>query len=953
VTLLAQDALLTLESGDIHALAAGADITLTSDDLDFVSGEGKVIASGDLVIQANQTVWDYLMGSAAEVTAADVETGREFHTDAMAMGMRDFAALANGFTSVTIGRRNAGNTMTIGDLFNITAIKMTGPDPSDPADDLPRSNNAELKDHTFFLSDDLQVKGDVRASGNAVELHAQTISINSQNIHNPLGLPDSGLSADTVKIAADDQLHIGGWIVADTLVDIDVTATTGVNPTGTGMYVTPPNGTTSIFMDAGSRIETLNAGSQVLIDASHAMQVGSFIEVHGAGSAMDIDVGTDFLLNEAATLAARGTNALIDVSAGGLMAINSGSAVSAGIEYQQIDGAPVAVLTGTGADIVLSAANEMLISGAVGTADGLSIASGSASRDNEAFGRWTDPSYLPQYVIYNKTAYFDLLAIASPDHYLVGHEGQYGLLIGGTIVSLGENTDLVLSSHDDLILRGNVSATGSGSTIAIQSDVWTYLEGDILADSGITIAGGTELDGADLDGADAHDTSVYVHATSTLRTTAADADISVIGSHDVDLLGVLVAGGIIGENGVTWTGAGADLSVTAGSQLLVETGLLAAGNVTIHGGTANTGDNDISLLFTTAGGATARGFEGIGGNLVITTDGDMEMMGNLLAGGSLVQTFDNDGNLLTQNIDWSGAEGTITIDTLGQAFIGGNTVNSEGQPTVTGGYLYSAGDIAISGGDSADGMGVYIHAASEVVVNKADGHIQVNATQDAQIDGLLVAGGEISQIRDAGGAYQGREVATFGGASTIEVVADDQIRVGVGLQAGQSIDLIGGDDPSGTGLILYGSAMLTTWMENSTINLNAPGALQILAPAHTNEILSQGWPVNAAGNLTQDVTLDIFINKVSYEIASSVTLTVAAAADNTSVNDLLTDVQAALEAAGPSRAPTIPPRWELNTPILPTTRPLSARSIPTCRSSCAKGGSTSPDRTVSPLKRAR
>jgi hypothetical protein len=894
LTLLGENGLLTLASGDIHAQGASADITLTADDLDFISGEDRVIASGDLLVQAHQLDWDYLLGGAAEVTASENEIARAFHTGSMAMGLRDFAALANGFATITVGRRNAGNTMTIGDLFDIGTIKMTGADPSDTSDDLARTrsngtgDHAELGDHTIFLSDDLQVKGDVRASDNTLELRAQTISINAKNSVNPLGLPDSGVAAETVLIRADDQLHVGGWVVGDSLVDIDVPSTTGVNPTGTGMYVTPANGVTSLLTDLTSRIESLDVGSQVLIDLSKGAQVFGRIEAHGGGSRITLNVGGDFLLNEGANLVAEEANSLIEVTAGGLMAINAGSAVSAGLRYEQVNGAPVPVLTGAGADIVLTANGEMLLAGAVGTADGLNITSGSATQDNRAFGRWTDPSYLAQYAIYNKTAYFDLLALASPDHYLVGHTGQYGLMVSGTIVSLGANTALSISSDDDLIIRGNISATGSGSTIAIASDVWSYLEGNILAEAGISISGA---------GYDAHDTSVYVHATSTIRTTGANGDITVTGNHDVDLFGVLVAGGIIGASGVTWTGAGADLSVSAGSQLLVETGLLAAGNVTVHGGTANGGDNALSLLITTAGGATARGYNGIGGNLSISAAGNMEMMGSLLAGGSLVQSFDNDGHLLTQTVDWSGTLGTTTITTDGQAFIGGHTVNSQNQATVTGGYIYSAANVTITGGTSSDGNGVYIQGASEVVVHKADGHIQVNATQDAEIAGLLVAGGEVVQIRDGSGTYQGRRINTFGGASTLTIVAEDQIRVGVGLQAGASIDLIGGDDPSGTGLILYGSAMLSTWMEHSTINLNAPGRVDILAPAHTNEILSQGWPVNANGQLSEELSLAIAIDKVNHTISATVNLTVAATADNTSVDDLLIDLQAALEAA--------------------------------------------------------
>ncbi|WP_031484953.1 calcium-binding protein [Maridesulfovibrio frigidus] len=893
------DGLLTLESGDIHTILEGANITLTVDDVDFVSGEDMIISSGDLTIQADSLAWDYLLGTAAESIGGG-ETLNSTHTTSLNMGLRDFAALADGFNLVTIGRRNADNTMTIGDIYTPTEVKMTG---------TPRSEDAILRDHTVFLSDELVVMGNVQGTGNTVELHGYNVSINSQNFHDPLGTPDSGVTAKEVIVQADEQLHVGGWLVADDLVDIDVTATSGVNRPASGFYVAPPNGVTSVFMDVGSRIESLNADSTIDIDGTKAMQIGSFIEAHGAGSTIDIDVGTDFLLKEAATVAARSADGLIDINAGGVLAINAGSAVSAGIRYNDVDGKPVPELIGAGADIVLISANEMLLGGSVGTADGLTVSSGTGVHDNEDYGDPDHISYSPAYSIYNKQAYFDMIKGISPDHYLQDHNSGYGLMVTGTIVSLGDNQQVVLSSADDFILRGNVSAIGSDSGITLQSDTFTYVEGFVTADKELKILGGIQLDGTDVNGMDQHGSSLYVHGTSTLRTAAADGDILVDGSADVDLYGVLVAGGSVGTSGVIWSGEGADLTVRAGSQLNVDTGLLAAGNVIVKGGTPGIEDNDMGLLVTTAGGMTARGYNGVGGNIIVTGSGNMEMMGTMVAGGSLVQTFDDEGVLLSQHIDWSGTEGTTNINVAGQAFIGGNTVNKDGDATVTGGYIHSAGDLTIQGGSNDSGTGVRIQGASEIAVKKVDGLIHVIADQDAEIMGLLAAGGEIKTVRDASGAVQGRYIETFGGASRVKIEADNQIRVGVGLKAGQSIDLIGGVDPveadpadgstnhSGKGIVLLGSAQLETWMENSTINLNAPGRIDVLAPGHTNEILADAWPYNAAGTLPHDVTLDIVLDKVSHDITASVTISAADTADNTSLNDLMADVTAALEAA--------------------------------------------------------
>ncbi|NVK17780.1 MAG: LEPR-XLL domain-containing protein [Methylocystaceae bacterium] len=899
LTQLLADALLTLESGDIHALADGADISLTVDDIDFRSGEDKVIASGDLSIQAQKAVWDYLIGSAAEGISG-VEQTRNNHLTSMALGSTDVAAIADGFASITIGRRDSGNTMTIGDLIDRLVPKMT----DDAAVD-----NAQLRDDWTFVSDDLKIRGEINGAAEKLAFVAETLSINSQNVHNPLGLPDSGVTAREVHFDVTEQMHVGGYVVGEDLVNLDVTASTGVNTTGTDAFAAPPNDVTSLLMDVGSKIETLNDGSQIDIDLSNGAQVAGVIQIHGENSSIDIDLGSDFLLLEGATIVGREIGADIDIAAGGLIALNSGSAVTAGIEFNQVNGAPVASISGAAGSIKLDAHNEMMLSGSVSTSDALTLKSGASTRDNEDFGDPSDPSYLAQYTVYNKQAYMDSIAALDPSHYLGNHTRGYGMLVGGTITSLGDNQSVVISSNEDVLMRGNIVATGDGTTVTLRSDTFVFHEGRIEANGGIDIFGGIEIDGTDLGGSDDFGSSVYVHETASAFTTGDAAHITVKGSKDVDLYGVLLAGGRIGENGPVWSGTGANLTVEAGAQLLVETGLLASGNVVAKGGIADAGDNDISVLMGTASGATARGYNGIGGNVTVTSAGNLEMMGTYNAGGSLVQTFAADGKLLTQSVDWSGTLGTFTVDAQGRAIIGGYTKNSEGEDTLTGGFINSASDVTIRGGAHASGTGVLITGASEIAANKEDALIYIDAAQDAEILGLLAAGARIHQVRDANGTYQGKYLETYGGASKIRVEADHQIRVGVGLQAGKSIDLMGGVDPvepdpadgsvnhSGKGLVLYGSASLKTWQENSEINLNGAGRVDVLAPAHTNEVEAQGWPVNANGQLTEDVTLDLVVDKGTYEISASVTMSVADTAANENINDLMTSLQVALEGA--------------------------------------------------------
>src|SRR5690242_18090553 len=101
-------------AGTLSLEGNGRQITLTADDLDFMSGPGMVIGSGKLVIQAASTAWNYYLGTAAE-TAAGTDVARDFYANSMDLTSRDLAALANGFESIQIGRRGTGNLMVLGD----------------------------------------------------------------------------------------------------------------------------------------------------------------------------------------------------------------------------------------------------------------------------------------------------------------------------------------------------------------------------------------------------------------------------------------------------------------------------------------------------------------------------------------------------------------------------------------------------------------------------------------------------------------------------------------------------------------------------------------------------------------------------------------------------------------------------------------------------------------------
>ena len=120
-----------------------------------------------------------------------------------------------------------------------------------------------------------------------------------------------------------------------------------------------------------------------------------------------------------------------------------------------MNGTPVAVQTGAGADAILNSPHELFIGGTVTTIDQMQLNSGTP--------------------IFDHTAYFNGLADVDPEHPLIGHS-QYGILLTGTLTSLAANTELRLVSDADIISRGNINVFGANSDLLIQSDRFVYLE---------------------------------------------------------------------------------------------------------------------------------------------------------------------------------------------------------------------------------------------------------------------------------------------------------------------------------------------------------------------------------------------------------------------------------------------------------------------------------------------
>ncbi|MGI9133710.1 MAG: hypothetical protein ACR2I0_07175, partial [Rhodoferax sp.] len=375
----------------------------------------------------------------------------------------------------------------------------------------------------------------------------------------------------------------------------------------------------------------------------------------------------------------------------------------------------------------------------------------------------------------------------------------------------------------------------------------------------------------------------------------------------------------------------------------LESGLLASGDVTLTGGTPGADDdwngssmfddsalaatdrNRLSVLINTAGGITGAGLgAGLnadgsrkGSTVTINGSGRVEIMGWINAGGKLSQTFDSQGHMLAQSMVWSGRDSDIKINSTARAYIGGSTLNQAGAVVSTGGYLNASRLIDVRGGvDPITGFGLKVDGAAELVVegrwnadhtvNAIPGSISLYGVGDVDMQGLLLAGGRSEMVRDANGKYLGRNIVHYDVDSTISVQADRQLIIGTDITAGKQIDLIGGLDTRtesvgspyfGRGLVLYGSASITTTRQNSQVNLNGPGRVDLLAPGDVNELSFSAWPVSADGKLARDVTLVVRYDRVSFTVEAAVTIHASDTSTNTTLSDLTTDISNALAAA--------------------------------------------------------
>ncbi|BBO82884.1 hypothetical protein DSCO28_34500 [Desulfosarcina ovata subsp. sediminis] len=445
-------------------------------------------------------------------------------------------------------------------------------------------------------------------------------------------------------------------------------------------------------------------------------------------------------------------------------------------------------------------------------------------------------------------------------------------------------------------MPGNIYVRGDNSDLLIQSNLrWVSYDGFSEVSDQVRIVGlGAREDGV----------SVDMTGLGEIVTTGIGGGIVIEGAEDVEIATTLVAGGVIEDAGVTFTAPDSFIDISAAGQLLVEGGLLAPGSITLTSGVADGDDEGAGLVLSSSSGLTVSGWtsDGTGGLITINAGADHSFMGRIVSGANISQTRDADGNLIDETFVWSDEASSVVINVAGQAYIGGMVDDGEGGYAEIGTTILASSAITINGetggAASEDGVSVNLVGSSILATHDSDSSIEINAVQGATINGRIIVGGDVAIVRDSDGDTLGTSVTTTGSAGVLTIDAGAPITLSNDIFAGSTIDLTGSSSAgSQYAVTLGGTARLVTAADSGQVLLDGAGDILIQVAADAYELSADGWPVDASGVLSSDVSLELTIDHLDFVATATVTISATDTVDNTDVLDLVDDVNAALLAA--------------------------------------------------------
>ena len=150
-------------------------------------------------------------------------------------------------------------------------------------------------------------------------------------LDDPLGTPDSGMTAKEAIFEVSEQMIVGGWIKADDGVTIQIDSSASHQ-----QMISFNDGINSLITDKGSTILTKNDHSFIDIRSNESVRIASDIYANGAHSQIKIQAAAGINLLEGSNISTPDNGSSIDLTSGEYIHMNSGSALSAGATYEYL-----------------------------------------------------------------------------------------------------------------------------------------------------------------------------------------------------------------------------------------------------------------------------------------------------------------------------------------------------------------------------------------------------------------------------------------------------------------------------------------------------------------------------------------------------------------------------------------------------------------------------------------
>lgn len=623
-------------------------VTITANDIDFDGGSGSVTGTGNLVVQPQSTTIDMNVGLALPVST-------EFNFDAT-----DIAALGNGFTSLTIGRSNGQNAITIGD--SMTSVTFTDP----VTIRAPVGNGSIHVDGKLIGTGDASITLD--GPGATTTLNADIVTVNQ-------------------PIMISDSVVLGTDILLDT------------NSGGVGTKDVTITGT--IISESG---ET----NDLTIDGN-----GIFGGLIGNGNLTDQELGNLLVSGSATFNAAHGTST-DTVRTDADQTYSGGVTLGADARFNSLSGGNISfnsTLNGSGGnrDLIVNTGGTTTFGGTVGgMIDDLTTDAGGSTNinanittvDDQTYGddvvfgfsgsttlTTTGPSGLVwfQGAISESMAETVDLTIASPAR--LG-DGQADAMTLNSLVITGAatlDTTGTISTQDGQNYQGAVTLAASTtlnnddspSVVQFDSTVGGAFSLSITGTAGDAVFNGRVGDTSPL-------TSLSVAGTTALNAAGDDTNESVQTTGGQTYSSDVTLGGLSGDDiylestggGAIYFGALVDSFLAADDHgLTIET----SGTTTFFDAVGN--NERLAFLTTLAGGSTLLG----GGSAAVNTIGD-QTYGDAVVIISEPTTLDSSGGAIRFN-------STLDSDSLGRYSL---TINAT-DATLGGVYFGNGGADHVGG----------------------------------------------------------------------------------------------------------------------------------------------------------------------------------------------------------------------------------------------------------------